>query len=183
MKKLKSLLVMLLVMMVFIPFNVCAEDKKPEANKEPVKVYVFRGETCGYCKAALEWFESIEDEYGDYFDLVTYEVWNDSNNQKLMEEVASFKGDNASGVPYILVGEYSYPNGFAADTKVDSSSDKTMGDELIERILKIYESDNRYDVMEAMNNKPNYDTVVGVVSVVIIVGLVAMAIITRKNSK
>ena len=57
------------------------------------------------------------------------------------------------GVPYIIVGKYTYPNGFGADTKLSDNSDKTMGDQLIERILEIYQSDNRYDVMEDLNNK------------------------------
>lgn len=183
MKKLKSLLVVLLIMMIAIPFGVKADNELPEVGKEPVKVYMFRGETCAYCEAALEWLDSIEEEYGDYFDLVDYEVWYSTENQELMEEVAEIMGDTASGVPYIIVGEYSYPNGFASDSVSDSNTDQTMGEELIERILEIYESDNRYDVMEELNNKPNYNNVVGIVALVIIGGLVAITIITRRQSR
>lgn len=183
MKKIKNLLLILLMVVTILPFNVKAETKKPEANREPVKVYVFRGETCGYCKAALEWFNSIEEEYGDYFDIVDYEVWNNEENHELMEEVASLKGDNASGVPYILVGNYSYPNGFGADTVVDSSSGKTMGDQMIERILEVYESDNRYDVMYELNNKPDYSMVVGIVAGIGIAGLVAVAVVSRRQNR
>ena len=102
MKKLKSILLILLVMVTMFPPYINAETKKPEANKEPVNVYIFHGSTCGYCKVAFEWFETIEKEYGDYFNLVDYEVWGNSENQSLMEEVAALKGDAASGVPYIL---------------------------------------------------------------------------------
>ena len=144
---------------------------------------MFRGEGCGYCEAALEWFDSIEKEYGDYFDVVSYEVWYDTTNKELMEEVSTFKGDNATGVPYILVGKYSYPNGFAADTAIDSSTDKTMGDELLERILEIYESDNRYDVMVELNNKPDYSGVVGTVAIVLIVAIGAFTIVSRIQNK
>lgn len=181
MKKLKSLLVILLIMMIAFPFNVKAAEK-PEKGKEPVKVYFFHGSTCGYCQAAFEWFETIEKEYGDYYDIVDYEVWGSTENQELMEEVASIMGDTASGVPYIIVGDYSYPNGFASDTIVDEKTKKTMGDELIEQILEVYESDNRYDVMTKIKEKPDYSNVVGIVAGVIIVGLVAVAVISRKQN-
>ena len=181
MKKLKSLLVILLIMVVALPFNVKAEETK-EKEKEPVNVYLFRSNTCGYCEAALEWFKSIEEEYGKYFDLVDYEV-SSEENYTLWTEVAEVMGDSVGGVPYIVVGDYSYPNGFAADSQVDSESEKNMGDELIERVLEIYENDDRYDVMKEINNKPNYNNVVGIVAIVIIVGLVAVAVITRRQSR
>lgn len=181
MKKLKSLLVILLIMMIAFPFSVKAKEN-PEKGKEPVKVYFFHGSTCGYCQAAFKWFETIEKEYGDYYDIVDYEVWGNTENQELMEEVASIMGDTASGVPYIIVGDYSYPNGFASDTIVDEKTKKTMGDELIEQILEVYESDNRYDVMTKIKEKPDYSNVVGIVAGVIIVGLVAVAVISRKQN-
>ena len=183
MKKIKSLLVILLIMLIAFPFGVKAEEEKnEETKKEPVKVYLFRSNTCGYCEAALEWFNSIEEEYGEYFDLIDYEV-SSSENSLLWEEVATTMGDTPSGVPYMVVGEYSYPNGFAADTQISSTSDETMGDQLIERIMKLYESDDRYDVMVELNNKPDYSNIVTVVALVIIVGFGAMAIITRRRSR
>ena len=185
MKKLKSLLAILLVVVTMLPFtaNAEVEVEKPKTDKEPVKVYVFRGETCSYCKAALEWFNSIKEEYGDYFELVTYEVWNNSENAELMQKVASHMGDTANGVPYIIVGKYTYPNGFGADTKLSDSSDETMGDQLIARMKEIYNSDERFDVMKELNNKKDYSLVVGIVSGVIIVGIVAVAIISRKQNQ
>lgn len=182
MKKLKSLLLVLLVMMVAFPFSVKAEDELPEVGKEPVKIYLFRSDSCKYCKAALEWFESIEEEYGDYFDLVDYEVSTEENSL-LWSEAAEMMGDTPSGVPYMIVGKYSYPNGFASDSLVSSSSDETMGDQLIERVLEIYESDDRYDVMVEINNKPDYSNIVGVVALVIIAGLVVVTVITRRQSR
>ena len=183
MKKLKTLIMILLIMVIAFPFNVRAEkEEKEEETKEPVKVYLFHSNSCGYCQAALEWFDSIEEEYGKYFDLVEYEV-SSAENSNLWEEVATTMGDTASGVPYMVVGKYSYPNGFAADSPIDSTSEKKMGDQLIERIMEIYESDNRYDVMKKLGDKPDYSNVVSVVSIVIIAGLVVLAIITRRNSK
>lgn len=184
MKKLKKLLFVLLIMFTLIPFGVMAEEeKKEEVQKEPVKLYIFHGSTCQYCLATFEWFDTIEEEYGDYFDVVDYEVWGSQENASLMEEVSDVMGDSASGVPYIIVGNYSYPNGFAADTVVDEESGKTMGNELIEHILEVYESDDRYDVMAEIANKPDYSNVVGIVALTVIVGFGVMVVVARRQSK
>jgi len=91
-------------------------------------------------------------------------------------------GDTASGVPYIVLGNYSYPNGFSNDTIIDQETEKTMGDQMIEQILEVYESDDRYDVMKEIKEKPDYSNVVGIVAGVIIVGLVAVAVISRRQN-
>jgi len=182
MKKLKNLLFILLIMMIAFPFSVKAEGKLPKVGKDPVNIYIFRSESCGYCKATMEFLDSIEEKYGDYFDVVDYEVSTEENSN-LWAEVAEIMGDTPSGVPYIVVGKYSYPNGFGADSLVSSTSKQTMGEQLIERILEIYESDTRYDVIEEINNKPDYSNVVGIVALIIIAGLVVMAIITRRQNK
>ena len=90
------LLFIALMLAVAMPLSVFAakNDSKEEPNKEPIKVYIFKGETCGYCARALAFFESIEEEYGKYFDLVQYEVWYDENNKALMDAVANYFGED-----------------------------------------------------------------------------------------
>lgn len=183
MKALKKIFTLLLAITMLLPLTVRAENDQTETKKELVKIYMFRGETCKFCEAALEWFDSIKEEYGDYFELITYEVWYNQENNDLMQEVSSYFGDNATGVPYIILGEYTYPNGFAADTKLSDSSDETMGDQLITRMKEIYNSDERFDVMKELNNKKDYSLVVGIVSGIIIVGIIAVAIISRKQNQ
>ena len=97
MKALKKLFTLLLAITMLLPLTVRAENEQTETKKEPVKIYMFRGETCKYCEAALEWFDSIKEEYGDYFELITYEVWYNQENNDLMQEVSSYFGDNATG--------------------------------------------------------------------------------------
>lgn len=184
MKIVKQLLLVLIAIMVMVPFSVNAlvEVEKPEVNKEPVKVYLFYGNGCPHCEGAIEWFSSIEEEYGDYFELVKYEVWYDKENNSFMQKLSNFRKDNASGVPYIIVGDYAYPNGFDGSQVVDTETGKTSGDIMIERILRNYTSDNRYDAIEAYNNRPNYDNVVIISSAVVIVGGIVVAIVARKQN-
>lgn len=132
MKKLKLLLVFL--MALILPVMVYAEG---EEAKE-VNVYLFRGEGCPHCEEAIEWFKSIEEEYGSKFNIVDYETWYDEENAELMQKVAEARGETAEGVPYIIIGNKSW-NGFTDSYK----------SEMIEEIESEYnkaEAD-RYDIM------------------------------------
>ena len=192
MKKVKSLFISLIAVLLVIPFSVFADEKK-----DPVPVYLFHGSTCPHCLETIEWFESIEEEYGDYFDLIKYEVWENETNAQFMQEVAAKQGDEVSGVPYLIVGEYSFPNGFGPDSPVDSTG-KTMADDMIEKIMETYDAEERVDIMDGLENIPTpdkpaakkeekkngtNDAIVGTVTVLIIGGVVAAAIFVRKSNK
>ena len=70
----KKLLIFLFVLFSFmlIPVKTNAKDK--------ATIYLFRGKGCGYCRALLTFLNSINDEYGDMYELKSYEVWNDQTN-------------------------------------------------------------------------------------------------------
>ena len=107
MKKFKIGL-LLIIGMFMLPFMVNAEvkpDHEIDENSNEVKLYIFRGEGCPHCEEALEWLDSIEKEYGDKFQVISYEVWYNSDNSEYMEEVAKARGENPSGVPYIIIGD------------------------------------------------------------------------------
>ena len=125
MKK-KLMIIMVLVSVLFIPFSVFAKEKKyntldfeqtlkeeeikpeykeykPDSNA--ITIYMFRGKGCGYCRAFLTFMNSITEEYGKYFKMETFEIWNDSTNNALMSEVSSYLGQPANGVPYVIIGD------------------------------------------------------------------------------
>ena len=134
MKKLGILLGVLLAILV-MPFTVNA------AKKDPITVHMFRGEGCGYCAAALEFFESIEDEYGKYFNLETHEVWYDEDNASLMQDVAAYYGEDVGGVPYIIIGEKTF-QGYA----------EQYNEDIINAITTAYESGNFVDKVAQIQN-------------------------------
>ena len=70
-----------------ITMNSKISDIVYDENK--INIYIFWGDGCPHCEEAIKFFNSIEDEYGKYYKLVKYEVWNDQDNSKLMDEVAS----------------------------------------------------------------------------------------------
>lgn len=192
MKAIKRLFVLLFAIMLVIPSIVFAEDKQEE-KKEPVKVYLFHGATCPHCLETIEWFDSIEEEYGKYFDLVKFEVWSNQTNSEFMQVVADKLGEDVGGVPFLIVGEYTFPDGFAPNAIVDSNG-TTMAQDMINKIMDTYNAEDRYDVMDGLNmptpdaeeekeEEKNNDNIVAVVSILLIVGLGTVAVITRRNSK
>ena len=146
MKKLKFLFVLLMAI-VILPFAVFAEDEVQPRDGEAVEeskevnVYLFRGEGCPHCQEAEEWFKSIEEEYGSFFNVIDYETWYNEENAALMERVAAARGEEADGVPYIIIGNKSWA-GFAEDYE----------SEIIAQIKSEFEQDvsERYDIMKLL---------------------------------
>ncbi len=177
MKYIKYLVVLLAIFLV-LPFGVFAEDENNTTSEseatvsnddKKVNLYLFRGEGCPHCAEAEEWFDSIKGEYGDYFKVVDYEVWNDEDNAKLMEKVAKLRNEDVSGVPYIIIGDKSW-NGF----------DESYEDEMIDQIKSVYSQDvsKRYDIMNYVNDsssnsktkKSSSSDVLALIIILIVVG-------------
>ena len=79
-------------------------------------IYFFWGDGCPHCKDQFKFFESIEEELGEYFNLFDFEVWNNSDNAKLLREFSSILGDNVGGIPYTIIGDKSF-TGFNNEIK------------------------------------------------------------------
>ena len=80
-----------------------SDDK--EDDKVAV-IYLFRGQGCKFCRAFLEYLNSISKDYGKYFKVVSFEVWYDSKNNELFNKVAALNGADLTklGVPYYVIG-------------------------------------------------------------------------------
>lgn len=126
--------------------EILAEEKIKEEFKnyaetdDQITIYLFRGHECGFCQRFLNFLNSITDEYGKYFKVVGFEVWSDAKNSELLGQVSDFLGEDAGGVPYIIIGDQVFP-GYA----------DTYNDGIKSAIKTLYESENRYDVFEEYN--------------------------------
>ncbi len=124
------------------------ENKNYKETNDQATIYIFRGQGCGYCRKLLTYLSSISNEYGKYFKVVSFEVWNDSKNSALMSKVAAAKGDSANGVPYYIIGNETF-GGYAEE----------YNDRIIQAIMDVYNNpDNNADVFEeldAAENKTN----------------------------
>ena len=140
MKKIKFLFVMLIGILL-VPCTVFAADTDTSTDTstdEKVNVYFFYGNGCSYCANAEAFFEDLEEDYGDQFNLVMYETWYDEDNADLMQKVADARKEEVEGVPYIIIGNQSW-----------SGYDSSYDDEIISKIESEYKTEpkERYDIM------------------------------------
>lgn len=122
------------------------ENKDYKETDDQAVIYMFRGQGCGYCRAFLTFLNSISKEYGKYFKLVSFEVWNDSTNSALLNKVPLVTNEAAGGVPYIIIGEKVFP-GYASSY-----------DEQIKEAIMAQYKDPSYDVMEELDKRLNGNT-------------------------
>lgn len=92
-----------------------------------VNIYFFYGEGCEHCNDLAGFFDEIDDEYGTYYNLYTFEVWNDQDNKAYMQEFQDRLNWNAAGVPFFVI----------EDTPLEGYSDATKK-EIMNLILEKY---------------------------------------------
>ena len=182
MKYLKYIFVLLLSLAV-LPFAVNAAAKPDAEIKDTneVKVYLFRGEGCPHCEEAIEWFNSIEKEYGSKFQLISYETWYNEDNQKLLDQVGKTLKQEISGVPFIIIGQQNW-SGFSSN----------MEKAILAEIDAEYsmEPSERFDIMEHLvaaeeeSTEAGFDStsfIVLVVAVIVIGAIMGIVYINKKK--
>lgn len=201
-------MMIVITIMMILPVSVMAEDEKLKGNattiqqacaeeqiafdhdyksnqEGKVNIYLFRGNGCSHCHEFLQYLESIIDQYGKYINVVTFEVWGDNTNSDLLEKVAEKFGDDASGVPYIVIGEKTF-SGYSSE----------MNEEIELLIKDEYEKEDRYDVMEELGasidfsteevdntvEKSSSDIIILVVGLIVIGGITFFVVMARKQN-
>ena len=147
--------------------------------KEPITVYLLRGETCPHCEEALKFFTKLkkDEEYKDIFNLRHLEVWNNDENFEIGKEIYKAMGEEEEfkgSVPYIVIGETSW-SGYSA------SSDE----ELKNAIKNAYDNDTKDklkdivgesgELLEVSNSGWISTAIILVLAVAIIGGTIVMA--------
>lgn len=90
----KTFLILLFTILLFFSFSFKIDAKE-------VNVYIFYGKTCPHCEEAREYLNSIKNKYD--LNLVEYEVWNDTGNKEIMNDVADYLDINVRGVPFVVI--------------------------------------------------------------------------------
>ena len=151
-------------------------------SDDKVNVYIFRGSTCSHCLDAVTHFASIVGDSGKYFNLKTYEVWSNTDNSDLMNDIAKELGDSdVSGVPYIVIGKKSW-SGYAS----------SYDDEMLSQIKSEYNKSKsaRYDVIKAVNgettgtgnSKKSYaGDIISLLVIILVAGGIVFGIITTRK--
>ena len=158
----KVWITLLLLVVMILPTHVFADEVKSEnldeiltsksithdfsnysENDDQAIVYLFYGQSCGYCQKFIEFLNGIIPEYGKYFKVVGYEVWSNSANADLMDKAAKILDESADGVPFIIIGDQVF-------TGYSSSYD----DKLKSAIKSLYDTkkEDRYDILKEIEN-------------------------------
>ena len=182
----KKLLIVLLMVFMFIP-SIYGETEYKVMNfdevlteegiehdfsnysesDDKITIYFFRGKGCKFCRAFLSYLNDIVPEYGKYFNVVAYDVWNDRNSDKLLDEVSEFLNQPSEGIPYAIIGDTVF-NGYSTDY-----------DEAIkEAIKKEYNKKKRYDVLFEMKEAKEEENKVDFTPVYVTCGIISLVTIS-----
>lgn len=176
-----SLAMFLALISIFTSVN--AEEKKEETSiscSKKITVHLFWGNGCPHCENAIKYLEgTIGDEYKECFTLEKHEVWYDEDGRELMQGVASYFGEDVSGVPYIVIGEETF-GGYSSTLN-----------EQIEKAIVSNSNNNQYvDVIEKVRNgetnknkkSGSGDTIVTITIILVAIGgFIALARTSRSN--
>ena len=113
------------------------------SNDKQVKMYLFRGHGCSHCYEFLEYVnDELIKKYKKKITFEIYETWEHADNAKLMSKVGKLLGDDATGVPYIIIGDKSW-----------IGYDPSWNEEITNQIDLMYsqEVEERYDIMDELN--------------------------------
>ena len=153
-------------------------------TSDQVTIYLFRGNGCEHCENFLNYLSSIIDNYGKYFKLRSYEVWNNDDNQELMNKVGEyFNYDVTSkefGVPFIIIGEETF-SGF-------TDSKKTT---ILNAITEEYNANSKFDILEELGitenngngNCNNTNVIIWLVVLIVISTSLIVFVNVRANKK
>lgn len=89
--------------------NVIREDNK-------VNIYFFWGDGCPHCEEEKKFFESIKNNYGEYYNLYAFETWYNEENEKLLYTFADAVNRKVTGVPFTIIGDKTF-SGFGEKNK------------------------------------------------------------------
>ncbi|MBQ8218979.1 MAG: hypothetical protein IJZ79_04430, partial [Bacilli bacterium] len=100
-KYLKKIILCIVILIISISF-VYADS----SNKNLVNIYLFYSDSCPHCKSEKELLNELMDEY-DNIRLYKYEI-GDSNNSKLLDDIADMLETTVTGVPFTVIGNKVY---------------------------------------------------------------------------
>lgn len=118
----KKLLGVLITILLFVPVFIQADEV------QPTNIYFFYGQGCPHCAAEELFLDKLQSEYGARINIQRYEVWHNTDNQTLLQQMAAENDIPISGVPVTFVGKqviigFDNEAGLGADIK--NAIDKT----------------------------------------------------------
>lgn len=109
-------------------------------DSKKINIYVFWGDGCPHCEELYTFLNNLDKKYKSYFNIYSFEVWNDEENNEFMNKIANKLNEETSGVPYMVIGKQTF-SGYS------SSMDKKIK----KAILDEYNNNGKNDVYKNWN--------------------------------
>ncbi len=79
----------------------------PARAQTPVTtdIYFFYGQGCPHCENEMIFLEKIKQQYGDALNVHYYEIWNNRDNAKLLQQVVAIHPMSLASVPITIIGD------------------------------------------------------------------------------
>ena len=119
---------------------------------EKINLYLFYGDGCPHCAKEEKFFDSISKEYGNSYNLVKLETWNNQNNQKLKELVV----DKLIEDGYIVLDDTTTIDNYYKPVPLLIIGNKAFlgySDTMNDTIISSIQEQNEYDVMKKLDLK------------------------------
>ena len=81
------------------------QEKDITFDSKKINVYLFWGDGCPHCHDLGEMLASLDDNYNTFFNLYSFEVWNNLESRNLMKRFADAADQEVDGVPFLIIGE------------------------------------------------------------------------------
>lgn len=111
--------------------------KEPKDGK--LNVYLFWGDGCPHCKKLVAGLNKSINEYGKYYDLYTFEVWDNDRNYYLMQQVGEHFKEEEIGLPYLIIGDQTF-SGYMS----------SYDEEIQKAIKEEYNETKKYNVFDEL---------------------------------
>lgn len=108
---------------------------------DKVNIYFFWGNGCPHCKEESAFFNKIYNDYSQYFNIYSFEVWYNESNASLMQKFAKELDETPKGVPYLIIGNKSFV-GF----------NSSMEDSIKEEIVNQYNNKTKDIYQDILSN-------------------------------
>lgn len=143
--RIKYLLFCFLILFSIFGFNI-----KTLAAEKKVTIYLFHGDGCPHCAEEKKFLAKMQDKYDD-IEIKYYEVWYNEENDKLMNFMKEKYNNTRRGVPFTIIGDYSYV-GY-------NSNIGYQIEENIKELLDIGDTNSAQQIIENPDEKINIDKV------------------------
>ncbi len=110
-----------------------------QLNKLPV--YLFWGDGCPHCHAEIIFLNKIQKNYPQ-IEFKKFEIYNNQNNYKLLEQISREKGVEVKGVPTLFIGDQTII-GFNTEATTGLKIKRALDNYLIKNKIKAPTADKK----------------------------------------